>query len=369
MSEINWEYGKPKQTPYPVVEPASKYHLILLPDTATAQDITVLKCDALLAETKQQWKAARQLWMRVNVAARGTDMDAIEAIQRFPTFRIAPKPVESVIKPNTKAKSAPSPPEQLESKLNLQEKNDDEGAWGNIADGQNFSMSSQPIEQTVESYKSDEFEEIFTSFDESTTFIDRFEEIFSYIDEKNTNFSTISERVNSEKVEEPSALSQTKTDRPKCIIQTRYQQLDSYLKAQNFKDANQETERVMLEVFGKKENQLLNIDEIQSFPCEDLKTIDELWQKYSNGKFGFSVQKQIWIDLGGVSGEFDYEVYKKFAMEVRWYMDNCWVSSEKLEFSTRGAFGHLPRNMSRVDYGLYDTRLRSLFSRIEMCRM
>ncbi|CCQ59603.1 GUN4 domain-containing protein, partial [Crocosphaera watsonii] len=37
-----------------------------------------------------------------------------------------------------------------------------------------------------------------------------------------------------------------------------------------------------------------------NFPCEDLRIIDQLWVKYSNGQFGFSVQKQIYMDeLGG----------------------------------------------------------------------
>ena len=45
----------------------------------------------------------------------------------------------------------------------------------------------------------------------------------------------------------------------------------------------------------------LAIDEnfIVRFPCKDLKTIDKLWIKHSNGHFGFSVQKRIWESLGG----------------------------------------------------------------------
>ena len=30
--------------------------------------------------------------------------------------------------------------------------------------------------------------------------------------------------------------------------------------------------------------------------------INQLWINYSNGKFGFSIQKQIWIELGGKLG-------------------------------------------------------------------
>jgi hypothetical protein len=30
-----------------------------------------------------------------------------------------------------------------------------------------------------------------------------------------------------------------------------------------------------------------------------LRIINFLWHNYSNGKFGFSIQKQIWTDIGG----------------------------------------------------------------------
>ncbi|MBW4600116.1 MAG: GUN4 domain-containing protein [Calothrix sp. FI2-JRJ7] len=31
--------------------------------------------------------------------------------------------------------------------------------------------------------------------------------------------------------------------------------------------------------------------------CQDVYTIDSLWVKYSGGRFGFSIQKQIWESL------------------------------------------------------------------------
>ncbi|MGB3691188.1 MAG: hypothetical protein WA999_00580 [Spirulinaceae cyanobacterium] len=50
MKEINHVYPKPRQTPYAKVEPANKYHLILLPKEATEQDIAALWTDAFEAE-------------------------------------------------------------------------------------------------------------------------------------------------------------------------------------------------------------------------------------------------------------------------------------------------------------------------------
>ncbi len=70
------------QTPYAIAEPVSKHHLILLPRYATLRDIQTLKLDAYRAEGENNWELAKQLWIRVNVAAFGSDMEAIKAFPR-----------------------------------------------------------------------------------------------------------------------------------------------------------------------------------------------------------------------------------------------------------------------------------------------
>ncbi|ODG99405.1 peptidase C14 [Nostoc sp. KVJ20] len=80
---INQTHQKNPQHPYATAEPATKLHLILLPDYATLADITQIKIDAYEAEVKGDWELAKQLWIRVNVAARGSDMQAIEAFSRI----------------------------------------------------------------------------------------------------------------------------------------------------------------------------------------------------------------------------------------------------------------------------------------------
>jgi hypothetical protein len=57
--------------------------------------------------------------------------------------------------------------------------------------------------------------------------------------------------------------------------------------------------------------------QVKSMPEKDLRTIDNLWKAGSNGKFGYSVQKEIygqcgknWTkflrQIGWVSGEHDF---------------------------------------------------------------
>jgi formylglycine-generating enzyme required for sulfatase activity len=82
VPHLTQHYRRGQQNPYSMVEPASKYHLILLPRYATVQDVAALKMDALMAEAKRQYALAKQLWIRV-LAASPADWDAVEAIERL----------------------------------------------------------------------------------------------------------------------------------------------------------------------------------------------------------------------------------------------------------------------------------------------
>ena len=82
VPEINRIYQKPRQTPYAIAEPATKYHLILLPEYATLKDAETLKWDASNAELNKNYSMAEQLWIRVLVVSPG-DQDAIAGIRRL----------------------------------------------------------------------------------------------------------------------------------------------------------------------------------------------------------------------------------------------------------------------------------------------
>ncbi|WP_392480679.1 GUN4 domain-containing protein [Nostoc sp. C110] len=73
-----------------------------------------------------------------------------------------------------------------------------------------------------------------------------------------------------------------------------YKRLRDLLKAGQWKEADIETLAVMLKASGREQEGWLNSESLSNFPCTDLRTIDKLWVKYSNGHFGFSVQKRIW---------------------------------------------------------------------------
>jgi GUN4-like/Caspase domain len=105
-----------------------------------------------------------------------------------------------------------------------------------------------------------------------------------------------------------------------------YTWLRNSLKAQKWVDADRETYRVMITVVGKIEGDWLTKEELLKFPCVDLKTIDGLWVKYSQGRFGFSVQKRIYMECGGrLDGKYDGPAWEKFGDRVRWRTKGDWI--------------------------------------------
>ncbi|MBX9259516.1 GUN4 domain-containing protein, partial [Desmonostoc muscorum CCALA 125] len=106
---------------------------------------------------------------------------------------------------------------------------------------------------------------------------------------------------------------QTPSDDLSSEVGVDYRKLRDYLAAGNWKDADNETYLVMLQAVGRKEHDWIREKEFLNFPCKDLRTIDRLWVKYSNGRFGFSVQKEIYLSVGGkLDGKYDKEAWEKF---------------------------------------------------------
>jgi serine/threonine-protein kinase len=142
-----------------------------------------------------------------------------------------------------------------------------------------------------------------------------------------------------------------------------YRQLEQLLKAGNWKEADEETADRMCEVAGRTKERCLDTEDIDKFPCEDLRTIDQLWVKYSNGRFGFSVQKRIYESLGGTRS-YDEKVWEAFGVEVGWRDGGSYeyYKYEDLKYNLCDLEGYLPAVRIRF-FGFW------LFSRVEACRL
>lgn len=125
--------------------------------------------------------------------------------------------------------------------------------------------------------------------------------------------------------------------------QIDYRKLQSLLRAGKWKEADEETLAVMLRIAEREKEGWLDIESIQAFPSIDLSTINQLWLKYSNGKFGFTVQKRLYIDSGGkLDGRYHPDAGRKFGEKVEWSVDNSWISYRQVGFYTSAPDGHLP---------------------------
>ncbi|MDJ1176550.1 serine/threonine-protein kinase [Roseofilum capinflatum] len=119
-----------------------------------------------------------------------------------------------------------------------------------------------------------------------------------------------------------------------------YRYLQQLLQQQQWKEADMETARRMLEVAGREEQGWLDVEDIDNFPCTDLRTIDRLWVKYSKGQWGFSVQKKIYQSLGGTR-EYNAEIWRNFGDRVGWREKGEGMNYNDLTFSL-SIKGHLP---------------------------
>ncbi|MDE5123451.1 MAG: GUN4 domain-containing protein, partial [Trichodesmium sp. St19_bin1] len=153
--------------------------------------------------------------------------------------------------------------------------------------------------------------------------------------------------------------------------------------AKKWKEADQETTVKILKVANRESEGWLRVEDAKNFSCQDLGTIDKLWVKYSNGRFGFSVQKQIYQGMGG-SKEFNWDDYEKLGDKVGWRKGGRWLNYSELTFSEKHYRGHLPENVRGLFriYGVYrpffsfrwysgyfELVMRPFFSRVETCKL
>ncbi|MFM6780448.1 MAG: GUN4 domain-containing protein, partial [Dolichospermum sp.] len=120
------------------------------------------------------------------------------------------------------------------------------------------------------------------------------------------------------------------------------------LKAGEWKEADEETRRVMLAVAKRENESSLDVESIDNFPCADLRTIDQLWVKYSDGRFGFSVQKRIHQGLGGTR-EYNGKIWDKFGDKVGWRKGGNWLYYRDITFDKKAPEGQLPRGIYVYD--------------------
>ena len=118
----------------------------------------------------------------------------------------------------------------------------------------------------------------------------------------------------------------------------------------------------MLETVGREADDFLRLEDIETFPCEDLRILDQLWVKYSEGRFGFSVQSHI-LNRLGLTKMYDKEIWRKFCEKLGWLINGEYKTSDEIDFAVGEEKGHLPTTHIRCLelYVLPDLSTASLF--------
>ena len=104
--------------------------------------------------------------------------------------------------------------------------------------------------------------------------------------------------------------------------------LEALLQQHRWRESDEETAWIFYQIMVCEEFEDFNVL-CEEFPVQELNEIDALWVKYSQGQFGFSVQKKIYQSLGGTD-KYDYDTWKQFGERVKWYDGQLWLTYESL---------------------------------------
>jgi hypothetical protein len=116
-----------------------------------------------------------------------------------------------------------------------------------------------------------------------------------------------------------------------------YYPLQQLLLKQDFQAADLLTIQKLCELAGEAaiNRKWLYFTEVDNFPATDLRTLDLLWSTHSEGKFGFSVQRQMWLSLG--------KDFTKLWQKIGWRKDNNWTRyPQEFIWELSAPKGHLP---------------------------
>ncbi len=134
-----------------------------------------------------------------------------------------------------------------------------------------------------------------------------------------------------------------------------YTRLRELLKAGRYQEADQETARVLFDCIHTTLEEVTP-EAIESFPITPLRILDRLWRIHSDNRFGFTVQLQIYRDLGGSLETLiaqDVDLYLAFCDRIGWRRNGSFVDPEDEDVSDEfSAHGSLPRRCWSSPYGM-----------------
>ncbi len=116
-----------------------------------------------------------------------------------------------------------------------------------------------------------------------------------------------------------------------------YTSLQQLLAQQDFQAADKLNNQKLCELAGTDAigRKWIYFTEVEQLPNIDLQTIDTLWQIHSEGKFGFSIQREIWLGSG--------KDWSKLWSKIAWKSGNNWTRYPgAFTWDLTAPRGHLP---------------------------
>ncbi|BAQ62423.1 GUN4-like protein Sll0558 [Geminocystis sp. NIES-3708] len=116
-----------------------------------------------------------------------------------------------------------------------------------------------------------------------------------------------------------------------------YSDLQQLLIHQKFQEADVLTRVKLCELAGETaiQRKWVYFTEVDKFPIQDLQLIDLLWQVYSEGKFGYKIQRQLWLSFG--------KDYAQLWEKLKWKSGNKWTKyPQEFIWDLSAPIGHLP---------------------------
>jgi uncharacterized caspase-like protein len=330
VTALNRQHGKASQTPRVIPEPGWKYDRPLLLRCATPRDINEIQRQAWKAEAEENVEQAKVFWRQVIEADRSTQSDrkmAMDAISRIDK-KIKDQEIAAYEQRRTEEERQKEIERQLELERQQALERQQQAQIKQEAAKQRQAEAQEGQRQEAEELKQQRQEE-----------------------------------AQRRQAAQPANANELASE--KGIDYTRLRNL---LKTQDWKAADKETADRMCEAMGRQEQGWLREEDAQNFPRTDIHTIDQLWVRHSQGKFGFSVQKKIWQECGSPTTTHNTNV-EKFCVAVGWRkkgflgMNSDLKDYSEITFDTTAPKGHLPRkwNVGRYGLGSWSWRMSFLF--------
>ena len=155
-----------------------------------------------------------------------------------------------------------------------------------------------------------------------------------------------------------------------------YTQLEKLLAAEKWQEADEETYNVILKLTRRDRAGGVNTRVIkEKLSCAEISSIDQLWRKYSQEKFGLSIQKSIYLETGNKLAAYEPQSYQIFGDRVGWRENRKWKQYDQLNFSQDAPKGHLPlalrepeiTTINIPEFIITERLRRALYSKVEEC--